>query len=72
MPPIIFKDQEILPFSYLSVPRNAINTFVGDFKPGNTCEKYESVIVGQNNKWLANHKTMPYGNSLPSGKPIKP
>ena len=26
MPPIIFKDQEILPFSYLPVPRNTINT----------------------------------------------
>ena len=43
MPPIIFKDQEILPFSYLPVPRNGINTLVGYFKPGNTCEEYESV-----------------------------
>jgi hypothetical protein len=71
MPYIIFKDQEILPFSYLPVPRNGINTLVGYFKPGNTCEEYESVIVEQNNEWLANH-TMPFGNSLPSGKLIKP
>jgi len=45
MPPIIFKDQEILSFSSLPVPRNDINTLVGYFKPGNTYEEYESVIV---------------------------
>jgi hypothetical protein len=71
MPPIIFKDQEILPFSYFPVPRNGINTLVDYFKPGNTCEEYESGIGGQNSEWLANH-TMPFDNSLPSGKPIKP
>jgi hypothetical protein len=43
MTPIIFKDQEILPPPYLPVPRNNINTLVGYFKPGNTCEEYESV-----------------------------
>ena len=71
MPPIIFKDHEILPSSYLPVPRNGINILVSYFKPKNTCEQWKSVIVGQNNKWVANH-TMPYGNSLPSGKSIKP
>ena len=71
MPPIIFKDQEILQFSSLPVPKKGISALVGYFKPGNTCEEYESVIVGQNNEWLANH-TMSFGNSLPSRKPIKP
>ena len=71
MPPIIFKDQEILPFYCLPVPRNGINTLVVYFKPGNTCEEYESIIAVQNNEWRANH-TMTFGNSLPSGKPIKP
>jgi hypothetical protein len=71
MPPITFKDQELLQFSSLPVPRNGIYTLVDYFKPGNNCEEYEGVIVGQNNKWLANH-TMPFGNSLPSGKPITP
>jgi len=71
MPPIIFKDQEILSFSSLPFPRNGIHTLVGYFKPGNNCEEYEGVIVGQNNEWLANH-TMLFGNFLPSGKPIKP
>jgi len=44
---------------------------MGYFKPGNNCEEYEGVIVGQNYERLANH-TMPFGNSLRSGKPIKP
>ena len=70
MLPIIFKDQEILPFSSLPVSRNGINPLMGYFKPGNNCEEYEGVIAGQNYEWLANH-TMPFGNFLPSGKPIK-
>ena len=56
MTPIIFKDQEILPSPYLPVPRNGINTLVGYFKPGNTCEEYESVKeerVFDALKWLA-------------------
>jgi len=52
MPPIIFKDQKILPFSYLLVPRKGINTLVGYFKPGNTCEEYEGVIVGKTTNGL--------------------
>ena len=55
MTSIIFKYQEIFISYYLPVPIYGINTLVGYFKPENTCEEYESVIVGQDKELLANH-----------------
>ena len=52
MPPIIFKDQEILQFSSLPVPKKGINALAGYFKPGNNCEEYEGVIVGKTTNGL--------------------
>jgi len=52
MPPIIFKDQEILQFSSLPVPKKGINALVGYFKTGNNCEEYEGVIVRQTTNGL--------------------